>query len=132
MTDAVQADYLANATWQMRRATWTKVRQIKVTASTAGDQQYALWTPSLAAGQPDLLNGYPVFKNDLVPAVAANAIAAIFGDIAEAYAIVDKGMMQVLPNPYKSNAFVYYYFWKRTGGGVVNFEAVKYLKIAAS
>ena len=40
--------------------------------------------------------------------------------------------MYLVVDPYTDKAYVKYYFARRTGGGIVNFEAVKYLKIASS
>jgi len=133
LTDAVQDVYLDNASFMMKRATLTVVRQLKATVSTAGDKLYTLWSPSLVPGQPDTLMGYPVYKNDAMASIAANALPILFGDIQEAYTIVDKANgMYMVRDPYTDKSKVKFYFARRTGGGVVNFEAVKYLKIASS
>ena len=133
LTDAVQNEYLPNASFQMARGTLTDVRQLKATTTTAGDKLYSLWSPSLVPGQPDTLMGFPVYKNDAMAAVAANALSIAFGDISEAYTIVDKANgMYMVRDPYTSKAYVKFYFARRVGGGITNFEAVKYLKIASS
>lgn len=133
LTDAVQDIYLPNAAFMMSRSTLTDVRQLKATTTTAGDKLYSLWSPSLVPGQPDTLMGYPVYKNDAMASVAANALSIAFGDISEAYTIVDKANgMYMVRDPYTSKAYVKFYFARRVGGGIVNFEAIKYLKVAAS
>lgn len=133
MVGSVEDMYLPNASWQMKRSTLNTVKKLKATVSTAGDKLYTLWTPSLVPGQPDSLMGYPVYKNDAMAAVAANALSIAFGDINEAYTIVDKvGGMYMVRDPYTSKAYVKFYFARRIGGGVVNFEAIKYLKVASS
>jgi len=132
LIDALQADYLPNAAFQTSRKAFTAIRLLKATKSLAGDQLYQLWQPSLQPGQPDQLFGYPVYKNDAFDSVAAGKIPVAFGDFAETYTIVDKLGMTALRNPYKSNAFIYFYFRRRTGGDVVNFESCKFLKIAAN
>ena len=130
---AVEDIYLPNASFQMKRQTLNIVKKLKATTTTAGDNQYSLWTPSLVAGQPDTLMGYPVFKNDAMAAVATNSLSIAFGDIQEAYTIVDKvGGMYMIVDTLTDKAYVKYYFARRVGGGIVNFEAVKYLKVASS
>jgi HK97 family phage major capsid protein len=133
LTAAVQDIYLPNSSFQMRRATLNLCRKIKMTLSTAGDNAYALWTPSFQPGVPDSLIGYPVYKNDAVPAVAANALAIAFGDMEEAYTIVDKpGGMWMIRDEVTNKAVIKFYMARRVGGGVVNFEALKYMKVATS
>jgi HK97 family phage major capsid protein len=133
ITGSVEDIYLPNASFQMKRSTLNVVRKLKATVSTAGDKLYTLWTPSLVPGQPDTLMGYPVYKNDAMAAIAANALSIAFGDIEEAYTIVDKvGGMYMVRDPFTNKAYVKFYFARRMGGGIVNFEAVKYLKIASS
>jgi HK97 family phage major capsid protein len=41
---------------------------------------------------------------------------------------VDRIGIRVLRDPFTSKPFVKFYTTKRTGGGVVNFEAIKLLK----
>ena len=61
------------AGFQMRGATIAAIRKLKDTTG-----QY-LWQPSLQAGAPDLLHGFPVFENPDVPATGTGAKSVIFG-----------------------------------------------------
>jgi HK97 family phage major capsid protein len=61
------------AGFQMRGATIAQIRKLKDTTG-----QY-LWQPSLQAGSPDLLHGFPVFENPDVPATGTGAKSVIFG-----------------------------------------------------
>ena len=61
------------AGFQMRGATIAAIRKLKDTTG-----QY-LWQPSLQAGSPDLLHGFPVFENPDVPATGVGAKSVIFG-----------------------------------------------------
>ena len=44
------------------------------------------------------------------------------------YQIVDRQGLKILRDPYTSKPFVEFYASKRTGGAVVDFEAIKILK----
>lgn len=75
------------------------------------------------AGLEPTILGKPVrFAADM-PAVAANALAAIYGDIKAAYQIVDRTGIRVLRDPYSEKPFIQFYTTRRVGGAVVNFEA---------
>lgn len=133
LAGSLQDVYLGSATWQMSRSTLNSIKQLKATTTTAGDNLYALWSPSLVPGQPDTLLGYPLYKNDAMAAIASNSLSVAFGDIGSAYTIVDKaGGMYMVRDPYTSKAYIKFYFARRMGGGITNFEAVKYLKVASS
>jgi HK97 family phage major capsid protein len=117
--------YLANARWITRRSVITKIRKFK--DSTTG--QY-LWVPSFVAGQPETILGYPVARMEDVPELASGSISLAFGDLQQAYQIVDRQGIRVLRDPYTAKPYVKFYTTKRTGGGVVNFEAIKVMKFS--
>ena len=117
--------YLPNARWLTRRAVVTKIRKFK-----DGMGNY-LWQPSFVAGQPETIMGYPVTRAEDMPALANGSLSLAFGDVAQAYQIVDRVGIRVLRDPYTSKPFIKFYTTKRTGGGAVNFEAVKFLKFGA-
>lgn len=118
--------YLPNARWITRRSVITLVRKFK-----DGMGQY-LWQPGLQAGEPERILGYPVSRMEDVPTVAANSYSMAFGDFRAAYQIVDRTGIRVLRDPYTSKPYVIFYTTKRTGGGVVNYEAYKLLKFGTS
>ena len=120
---AFKDQYLQRASWLMRREVRTKIRKMKEATS----DRY-LWEPSLQMGQPDRLLGYPARVDQYVPAIAANSLSLAFGDFAEAYTIVDRMGIRTLRDPFTAKPYVVFYSTKRTGGGAVNFEAVKFLK----
>jgi hypothetical protein len=47
---------------------------------------------------------------------------------AQAYQIVDRQGIRVLRDPFTAKPFIKFYTTKRTGGGMVNFEAIKLMK----
>ena len=63
---------------------------------------------------------------------AAGSNSLAFGNFEEGYTIVDRIGMQILRDPYTGAPFIKFRCTKRTGGDVVNFEAIKLLTFAAS
>lgn len=127
LVGAFKDQYLQNATFAMRREVRTLIRKMKEATS----DRY-LWEPSLQAGQPDRLIGYPVRIDQYMPALGTGSLSLAFGDFREAYTIVDRIGVRTLRDPYTAKPYVRFYSTKRTGGGAVNFEAVKLLRFAAS
>jgi HK97 family phage major capsid protein len=122
----LKAQYRANATWFMNRATTKLVRQAK-----DSDGAY-LWQPGIAAGQPATLLGYPVAPFEDMPSPATNSLSIAVGDMRAAYQIVDRMGIRTLRDPFSSKPNVEFYSIKRVGGDVVNFEAIKIIKLATS
>lgn len=123
---AFKDQYLQNAQFLMRREVRTKIRKMKEATS----DRY-LWEPSLQAGQPDRLLGYVARIDQYAPAIATDSLSLAFGDFREAYTIVDRIGVRTLRDPFTAKPYIVFYSTKRTGGGAVNFEAVKFLKFAA-
>lgn len=118
--------YLTNAAWFTRRSIITDIRKFK-----DGQNNY-YWQPSFVAGQPETILGYPVARMEDFPAKAANSFSLAFGDLRAAYQIVDRQGVRVLRDPYTAKPMVKFWTAKRTGGGLVNFEAIKLLKFGTS
>lgn len=119
------AQYHANANWFMNRSTAGVVRKMQ---DSNGAYQ---WQPSVAAGQPATLAGYPVAIFADMPDIAASSLSIAFGDMAQAYQIVDRIGIRTLRDPYSSKPYVEFYTTKRVGGDVVNFEALKFIAFNA-
>lgn len=115
----VKEAYLPNSRFVTRRSVITKMRKLKDTVG-----QF-LWQPSLVLGNPETFAGYPITRAEDVPALAANSLSLWFGDFAAAYQIVDRIGIRVMRDPYTAKPYVLFYTTKRTGGGMVNFEAIK-------
>lgn len=118
-------EYEANARLFMNRTTAGAARKLK-----DGQGNY-LWQPSYEAGQPATIAGVPIVHLPALPAVGASAIAALYGDMAETYQVVDRMGIRVLRDPYTNKPFIHFYTTKRVGGGVKNPDAMKALVIAA-
>lgn len=122
----LKSAYLTGATFLTRRQVITAIRKLK-----DGQGNY-LWQPSLVAGQPEVLAGYPIARAEDLPALAAGSLSLYFGQFATAYQIVDRQGLRTMRDPYTAKPFVKFYTTRRTGGGVVNFEAVKALRFSAA
>lgn len=124
LSEKLAPEFRPAARWVMSRATVAKVRLLK------DGQGRPLWEPGLAGGVPPSLLGYPVVVADDMPAVAAGNLAVAFGDFA-GYAVVDAKAMTILRDPFTNKPYVHFYTFARVGGGVLDFDAIKLLKISA-
>ena len=119
------AQYRAGAVWFMNRTTTRVVRQLQ-----DGDGHYQ-WEPSVQAGQPAMLAGYPVASFEDMAVLATGSLSIAFGNMAETYQIVDRIGIRVLRDPYTTKPFIKFYTTKRVGGDVVNFESLKLINFQA-
>lgn len=126
LVHALKPGYRQNGAFLMNDLTLSGIRKFK-----AGDGTY-LWQPSLQAGVPSQLLGYPCELDDNMPDVGAGNYAIAFGDFKRAYVVVNRRGMAMLRDPYTAKPFTKFYTTKRIGGGIKHFEAVKLYKIAAS
>lgn len=124
---AFKDEYLQNGLIVARREVRTKLRKLK----EATNDRY-LWEPSNQVGQPDRLNGYAFRVDQYMPALATGSLSLAMGDFRQAYTIIDRIGIRVLRDPYTAKPYIVFYTTKRTGGGALNYEAVKFLKFAAA
>jgi len=121
---AFKPRYLPNARWVTRREVIAATRKLK-----GSDNNY-LWQPGLQAGQPDRLLGYPIVLAEDLPALSTNGLSMAFGDFREGYQIVDRLGVRTIRDNLTDKPYVKFYTIKRTGGQVVNFEAIKFIKFS--
>lgn len=121
---SMPAQYAAKAGFMMHRNQLQAIRMLK--DPTSG--QY-LWSPGLAASTPDSLLGAPIYESADMPLPTAGNISVLFADFKTAYKIVDRTGIRILRDPFTEKPFVKFYATKRVGGDVVNFNAVKLLKL---
>lgn len=118
MIHGIKAPYRSNAVFAMNRSTLGGVRLLK------DNDGRMLWQPSLAAGMPSTLLGYPVASfEDMPDYTTTDALAIAFADFAEMYQIVERIGIRTLRDPYTAKPYIKFYSTKRVGGDVVNFEA---------
>ena len=126
LVQALRAPYRQGASFVMNAATLARIRKFKTTDGAF------VWQPSLSAGQPASLLGYPVIEAEDMPDIAANALAIAFGNFRLGYIVTERSETQILRDPYSNKPFVNFYATKRIGGCVANSEAIKLMKFAVS
>ena len=123
---ALKAPYRKNAVFLMNDATVALLRKLK-------DNNGAyLWQPSVQAGQPDKLLGYPLYTSPYAPTVEASALAVAFGDFKN-YWIGDRmgRTVQRLNELYATNGQVGYVATERVDGKVILAEGIQLLQMKA-
>ncbi|HEX8467066.1 MAG TPA: phage major capsid protein [Allosphingosinicella sp.] len=125
LVQTLRPPYRQGAAFVMNSATASIIRKFKT--STGG----FLWQPSLVAGQPDTLLGYPVVEAEDMPDVGPDSLSVAFGNFRVGYLIAERTETQILRDPYTNKPFVHFYATRRVGGQVANSEAIKLLKFAA-
>ena len=135
---AVTADAIIKLIYTLRKAHRTGAKfmmnnnslfAIRLLKDSEGNY---LWRPGLELGQPSSLAGYGIAENEQMPDIAADAKAIAFGNFKRGYTIVDRIGTRILRDPYTNKPFVGFYTTKRTGGMLVDSQAIKLLKIAAA
>jgi HK97 family phage major capsid protein len=108
------------------------VRKIKDTAGRP------IWTPSYDEGitsqTPDRLLGYPVYINNDMPTMAANAKSIAFGNFNR-YLIrdaMDVTMFRFDDSAFMSKGQVGYLAWCRAGGNLLDLNSVKQYQNSAT
>jgi HK97 family phage major capsid protein len=125
LQNAVKEPYQPNSVFLIQRASNANIMQI---VDGQGRPIFNMSYDKNAGLQPTILGKEVYFAND-IPLFAANALAAIYGDIRQAYQIVDRRGIMVLRDPYSNKPYVAFYTTKRVGGAVINFEAIKIQQI---
>jgi HK97 family phage major capsid protein len=126
----VKSKYAKNGKFYMNRKT---VGYLQGVADTTGQP---LYRPSAIVGQPATMLGYPVIEVDAIDGFVPGAGSAgkdviLFGDMKQAYHIVDRTDVGLQRDDITKKGFVQFYAYKRVGGKVVLPEALGKLKIKA-
>lgn len=125
LKSSLRAKYRNGAAWIMNEATALVVSLIK-------DQNgNYIWRDAVAEDEPDTLFGYPVEIDENAPDIADDAYPVLFGNFARGYYIARRKGIRLLRDPYTSKPYVNFYTTQRVGGGVVNSECIKLLKVTA-
>jgi HK97 family phage major capsid protein len=126
LVQSLRGPYRQGAVFVMNSSTLARIRKFKTSDGAF------VWAPSLAAGQPATLLGYPVIEAEDMPDIAANSLSIAFGNFKAGYLIAERSETVILRDPYSNKPFVNFYATKRIGGQVSNSEAIKLMKFAAS
>lgn len=123
-TYALAAPYRQNASWLMSSLTAASIAKMKDADGNL------IWRESLMIGQPSTLLGRPVEIDEGMPGPAAGNLAIAFGDFNAGYIVNDRtSSVRLLRDPYSNKPFVMFYATKRVGGGLLDPNAIRLLKI---
>jgi len=123
---ALKSGYRQNARWVMNRRTQAEIRKLKDT-----DGNY-IWQPPATADATATLMNVPIVEAEDMPDIGSDSLSIAFGDFRRGYLIVDRLGVRVLRDPYSSKPYVLFYTTKRVGGGVQDFDAIKFLKFGTA
>jgi HK97 family phage major capsid protein len=118
--------FLPNARWFMRRSTL-----LEIALKKDGTGQY-IYQPGLAGGLPDTICGFPVAYSVTIPAVGAGNIIAYFGDMAQAYTVIETNYMTIVVDNVSTKGWTTYYTETSIGGDTTNSQAMVTLTVEAS
>ena len=121
---ALAPSYRQEASFVMNTNLASEIRKFK---DANGDY---LWRPGLDAKQPATLLGYPVVEAADMPDRGSASLSVAFGNFRRGYIITERFGTRVLRDPFTNKPYVHFYATKRTGGGVVNSQALKILKFS--
>jgi hypothetical protein len=103
LVQSLRQPYRQGAVFVMNSSTAAIIRKMK-TADGA-----FIWQPSMAAGQPSTLLGYPVIEAEDMPDVAASSLSVAFGNFKAGYIITERAETSILRDPYSKKPYVYFY-----------------------
>jgi len=122
--------YQVRAQWLMHRRSWAKVTQLR------DDTGQFLLNPRVMfeGAQLQLLGNRVRLGGDMVAPDNAGAYTSgqrimAFGDFQRCYRVVRRTGVNLLVDPYTKKGFVKYHMTTRIGGGMVNYQGLKRLKI---
>jgi HK97 family phage major capsid protein len=124
---ALKPAYRRNGVWLMTDSTQEVISNFK-----DGNGNY-IWRAGLTDDAPDTLLGRPVEIDDNLDEIGADKYPIAFADWNRAYLIGDhKVGRRLLRDPFTRKGWVRFYLTKRLFGGVINHQAIKFLKITVA
>ncbi|MEO5687114.1 MAG: phage major capsid protein [Burkholderiaceae bacterium] len=122
----LKAGFRQNGSWVLSKSVLSQIAQFKDSSG-----RYIL-TPMTSPTVPQMLFGFPVVEAEDMPPIAANALSIAFGDFKRGYLISDRIGMRVVRDELTNKPYIGLYCVKRTGGILLNSEAIKVAKFAVS
>jgi HK97 family phage major capsid protein len=129
MQGTLLEEFDANAVWGGHRLTWAEIIKIK------DNYGQPLLNPQLffTGIKPQILAKQFVFMPDMPRPTAGSFVtgakAIVYGDFREAYLVVNRIGISVIRDEVTQKSMVKWFFWTRSGGAVVNYQALKYMVI---
>jgi HK97 family phage major capsid protein len=122
---SLRAPYRSGATFLMNSQTASVIDKFK------DAQGNYIWSTGMTAGAQSSLLGYPVEIDENMDDIGANKYPIAFGNFKLGYIIIERPGLKYLRDPYTDKPNVIFYAYRRVGGSVSNFDAIKLLKCAA-
>lgn len=125
---ALRKPYKGNARFLMNSTTAVRLQGV------VDEMGRRLWAPTgnLIEGVEHPLLGYPVEIDEGMPDIAAGEHPIAFGDFRQGYVIVDRQGIRINRDELTVKGRVIFDTYKRVGGGAGDFNAIKFIKVAAS
>lgn len=125
---AVRTPYKGNAAFVMNSNTAVRLRTI------VDQNGRYLWAPTgnLIEGIEHPLLGYRVVIDDNYDDIGAGTLPISFGDHRQAYVIVDRDGIRIKSDEVTQKGRILFDTYKRVGGGAGDFNAIKFMKVAAT
>jgi len=124
---ALAPGYHDGAAFLMNPTTAETVRIMK-----DGNGNY-VWRPGLEAGLPGMLLGFPCHLDEFMPSIGADETPILFGNFRRGYFVLDHSAgLRIIRDEVTTKGLTSFYAARRVAGAVVDFNAIKGLKIAVS
>ncbi len=116
--------YRAGAKYIFNSTTAGQIRKLK------DSQNRYLWEPSMQAGTPERLLGYPISIWEQMATVTqgAGSLPVAFGNFKRGYLIAQRVGMRIVVDQVTNPGFVRFYISRRIGGIPLNNNAIKFIK----
>jgi len=125
---SLRGAYRAGAIWGMNRFTFAEATKLQDSDGNFIWQQ----TWNLTDSPFGMILGIPVVTDfDHMADIANDSLSMFVGDLNQAYQIVDRRGVNVIRDNITNPDVVQWYFTKRTGGDLVNSEAVRFVEFKA-
>lgn len=124
---SLKAQFRPGAVFMTNDATLGAMRQLK-----DGSGSYYLWQPDPAGAFGGKFLGHEVVVDDNVADIAAGSLSLAFGNFKRAYTIVNRAGTTLIRDNLTSKGQTKFNFRRRVGGGISQYEAIKWLRFSTS
>ena len=122
---ALKPQYRPGAVWLANDATVGVMRQMK-----DGSGAYYLWQPDPAGAFGGRFLGAPVEVDDNIADIGAGSLSLAYGNFRRAYTIVNRAGTTLIRDNITSKGVTKFNFRRRSGSGITDYAAIKFLKFA--
>ncbi|HEX6219044.1 MAG TPA: phage major capsid protein, partial [Sphingomicrobium sp.] len=103
LVQTLRSPYRQGAVFVMNSTVAAAIRKFKTSDGAF------LFQPSLAAGQPATLLGYPLIEAEDMPDMANNSLSIAFGNFKAGYVIAERNATTILRDPFTNKPYVHFY-----------------------